>query len=94
MRYPETMRAKFIERPNRFIARAELDGEEVVCHVKNTGRRLEILTAFGLLDGSSPTRDQIVNESIRLYFMQIYNRYSERADANDFVLRMMEEVIS
>ena len=55
MRYPETMRAKFIERPNRFIARAELDGEEVVCHVKNTGRRLEILTAFGLLDGSSPT---------------------------------------
>ncbi|NCA74525.1 MAG: DNA/RNA nuclease SfsA, partial [Gammaproteobacteria bacterium] len=37
MRYPETVRAKFIERPNRFIARAELDGEEVVCHVKNTG---------------------------------------------------------
>ena len=55
-------------------------------------RRLEILTAFGLLDGTSPTRDQIVNESIRQYFLQIYNRYSERADANDFVLRMMEEV--
>lgn len=43
MRYPETVRAKFIERPNRFIARAELDGEEVVCHVKNTGRCKEIL---------------------------------------------------
>ena len=55
-------------------------------------RRLEILTAFGLLDGTSPTRDQIVNESIRQYFLQIYSRYSERADANDFVLRMMEEV--
>ena len=55
-------------------------------------RRLEILTAFGLLDGSSPTRDQIVNESIRQYFLQIYSRYSERADANDFVLKMMEEV--
>ena len=55
-------------------------------------RRLEILTAFGLLDGTSPTRDQIVNESIRQYFLQIYNRYSERADANDYVLKMMEEV--
>ena len=55
-------------------------------------RRLEILTAFGLLDGTSPTRDQIVNESIRQYFLQIYSKYSERADANDYVLRMMEEV--
>ena len=34
--------------------------------------RLEILTAFGLLDGTSPTRDQIVNESIRQYFMRVY----------------------
>ena len=57
-------------------------------------RRLEILTAFGLLDGTSPTRDQIVNESIRQYFLPIYSKYSERADANDFVLRMMEDVIS
>ena len=57
-------------------------------------RRLEILTAFGLLDGNSLTRDQIVNESIRLYFLQVYGRYSERADANDFVLRMMKEALS
>ena len=57
-------------------------------------RRLEILTAFGLLDGTSPTRDQIVNESIRQYFLQIYSKYSETADANDFVLRIMEDVIS
>ena len=55
-------------------------------------RRLEILTAFGLVDGTSPTRDQIVNESIRQYFLQIYSKYSERADANDYVLKMMEEV--
>ena len=55
-------------------------------------RRLEILTAFGLLDRTSPTRDQIVNESIRQYFLQIYSKYSERADANDYVLKMMEEV--
>ena len=32
-------------------------------------RRLEILTAFGLLDGTAPTRYQIVNESIRQYFL-------------------------
>ncbi|MGE4212097.1 MAG: hypothetical protein AB7E75_01875 [Candidatus Methanomethylophilaceae archaeon] len=94
MRYEKTEKAAFLGRPIRFMTVISLDGRGIVCHVKNTGRRLEILTAFGLLDGSSPTRDQIVNESIRLYFMQIYNRYSERADANDFVLRMMEEVIS
>ncbi|MGE0015323.1 MAG: DNA/RNA nuclease SfsA [Candidatus Methanomethylophilaceae archaeon] len=43
MIYSETVRAKFIERPNRFIARAELGGDEVICHVKNTGRCKEIL---------------------------------------------------
>ena len=57
-------------------------------------RRLEILTAFGLLDGTSPTRDQIVNESIRQYFMRVYEEYCNKADANDFMKRMMEEVIS
>ena len=57
-------------------------------------RRLEILTAFGLLDGTSSTRDQIVNESIRQYFMRVYEEYCNKADANDFMKRMMEEVIS
>ena len=32
-----------MERPNRFIARIELDGELRVCHVKNTGRCRELL---------------------------------------------------
>ncbi|WP_333533319.1 hypothetical protein [Flavonifractor plautii] len=26
-----------MDRPNRFIAHAELGGQRVVCHVKNTG---------------------------------------------------------
>ncbi|MEA4977910.1 MAG: DNA/RNA nuclease SfsA [Methanomassiliicoccaceae archaeon] len=43
MIYPDTVSATFIERPNRFIAKVELDGEEVICHVKNTGRCREIL---------------------------------------------------
>lgn len=43
MTYKKTVRARFISRPNRFIAIAELDGSEVVCHVKNTGRCRELL---------------------------------------------------
>ncbi len=43
MRYNKILKAKFISRPNRFIAHCELDGEEVVCHVKNTGRCKELL---------------------------------------------------
>lgn len=33
----------FIKRPNRFIAYVDLDGEEVICHVPNTGRLRELL---------------------------------------------------
>lgn len=43
MKYKNIKKAKFIERPNRFIAYASLDGEQVVCHVKNTGRCRELL---------------------------------------------------
>ena len=43
MEYQNIRRGKFIARPNRFIALASLDGEEVVCHVKNTGRCKELL---------------------------------------------------
>lgn len=41
--YKETVKAVFIKRPNRFIAHCMLDGEEVIAHVKNTGRCLELL---------------------------------------------------
>lgn len=33
----------FLRRPNRFIAYVEIDGEEVICHVPNTGRLRELL---------------------------------------------------
>lgn len=36
--------AKFIKRPNRFIAHVKIDGEEQIVHVPNTGRCKEILT--------------------------------------------------
>lgn len=43
MKYPDIREARFLRRPNRFIAMAELDGTETVCHVKNTGRCRELL---------------------------------------------------
>ena len=33
----------FLARPNRFIAHVEIDGQEEICHVKNTGRCKELL---------------------------------------------------
>lgn len=43
MKYKDITEAKFIARPNRFIAKVELDGQEVTVHVKNTGRCKELL---------------------------------------------------
>ena len=44
MTYDRIVEGRFIDRPNRFIAHVELNGETVVCHVKNTGRCRELLT--------------------------------------------------
>lgn len=44
MKYNNIVKGKFISRPNRFIANVEIDGETVICHVKNTGRCKELLT--------------------------------------------------
>ena len=43
MRYREVKEARFIERPNRFIARVMLNGRVETVHVKNTGRCRELL---------------------------------------------------
>lgn len=43
MKYKNIVKGRFLSRPNRFIAHVEIDGEEVVCHVKNTGRCKELL---------------------------------------------------
>ena len=44
MIYNNIKRARFINRPNRFIANIEIDGQRELCHVKNTGRCKELLT--------------------------------------------------
>lgn len=59
MKYPKVRKAIFLERPNRFIARVELDGEPVVVHVKNTGRCKELLlpgTTVWLAESDQPAR--------------------------------------
>lgn len=43
MKYESIVSARFLARPNRFIAYVEVDGREAVAHVKNTGRCKELL---------------------------------------------------
>ena len=43
MRYNKVIPARFISRPNRFIAEVETGGEKFRVHVKNTGRCRELL---------------------------------------------------
>ena len=44
MKYKNIKAAEFISRPNRFIAKVRIDGNEETVHVKNTGRCRELLT--------------------------------------------------
>lgn len=45
MRYNTMVPGIFLARPNRFIAHVEIGGVQEVCHVKNTGRCQELLSA-------------------------------------------------
>ena len=59
MKYNKTVKATFIERPNRFVAKVNLGGEEIYCHVKYTGRCRELLRPgvdVWLEDSENPNR--------------------------------------
>jgi len=59
MRYHQIKEAVFLSRPNRFIARVEVDGHPETVHVKNTGRCKELLipgTKVYLEESGNPTR--------------------------------------
>lgn len=43
MRYNRVIAGSFVERPNRFIAHVQVDGQTETVHVKNTGRCRELL---------------------------------------------------
>ena len=45
MRYENVVPGIFLARPNRFIAHVEIEGQEQIVHVKNTGRCRELLPA-------------------------------------------------
>ena len=44
MFYPSTIEARFLDRPNRFIAHVDIAGNVETVHVKNTGRCKELLS--------------------------------------------------
>lgn len=59
MKINNIIKAKFIKRPNRFIAYVQLNNEEIKVHVPNTGRCKEILipgTTVILREGKNPNR--------------------------------------
>lgn len=59
MRYENIIKGVFISRPNRFIAYVSVGGEEVRCHVKNTGRCRELLVKGAtvyLEESANPSR--------------------------------------
>ncbi len=63
MTYTKIHKAKFISRPNRFIAEVELSGERYIVHVKNTGRCRELL-----LPGVTVYLDEPVGKSRKTRF--------------------------
>lgn len=46
MTYKNIVEGRFISRPNRFIARIQINGREETVHVKNTGRCKELLIPY------------------------------------------------
>ena len=59
MKYEHITEGRFIERPNRFIAHVEINGQVETVHVKNTGRCRELLvpgTQVFLEKSSNPAR--------------------------------------
>ena len=69
MKYENVCEARFISRPNRFIARVMLNGEELTVHVKNTGRCRELLTenARVILEKSSNPNRKTQYDLIAVY---------------------------
>ena len=43
IRHGPLYKGKFIDRPNRFVVHADLDGETITCHMPNPGRLWELL---------------------------------------------------
>ena len=61
--YTNIVKARFLSRPNRFIANIDIDGQHHICHVKNTGRCRELLkpgAAIYVQRHSNPKRNRLL----------------------------------
>ncbi len=99
--YSTVHKAIFLKRPNRFIAYCLLDGETVVCHVKNTGRCKELLlpgATVYLAESSNPqrkTRYDLVCVESRGYVINMDSQapnpvFAEWAQKGGFIEGMTE----
>ncbi len=73
MKYENIVKGRFISRPNRFVAYAEIDGRTEKCHVKNTGRCRELLA-----EGCDIWLDKAKNPNRKTGFDLVTVRKGER----------------
>jgi len=77
------IKAIFINRPNRFIANVEIDGEEAIAHVPNTGRCNELLVK-GAIVYLLPSDDVKRKTKYSLHFVEnegaLVSIYSQQAN--------------
>ena len=88
MKYEKVVRARFLRRINRFVAHVELQGEERIVHVKNTGRCRELLVpgcTVYLACSDNPNRktahDLVVVEK-------------KREDGSSFLVNMDSQIVN
>lgn len=58
MKYEHITEGRFIDRPNRFIAHVEINGQVETVHVKNTGRCRELLIPGFFWKGAAIRRER------------------------------------
>lgn len=73
MEYEGIIKGRFIKRINRFVAICEINGAEIHCHVKNTGRCSEIL-----VEGSECYLEEVFNTARKYRYSLVAVRKGER----------------
>lgn len=73
MKYKNIVKGRFIKRLNRFVALCEIEGNQVYCHVKNTGRCGEIL-----VEGAECYLEKSDNPDRKYIYSLIIVRKNER----------------
>lgn len=97
MQYQNTITGRFLDRPNRFIAHVEIEGETETVHVKNTGRCQELLRPGArvvLQRAANPERktryDLITVYKASLGWVNIDSQAPNQA-VQDWLIRQKEE---